>query len=246
MSAVDSTAISHGEVDFLPLAEAPDELLDEFYANLLEKTFVADELETLENIRKGLRGNAGGVLVLVDASVAGGLIYEHYVQGSVQLLGYLVVKPALRGMGLGAKLLQSALAMSDSQLALAEIEDPRYWPTSPSNDPVARLRFWAREGCKFLPLPYVQPLLPGRHRRVRHLLLIAVPRNGVALPESVPGRLVGDFLREYYMASKDSVSDDDAEIGELLDLCSVEHLPLLPLDRLDAADGYIAGRSRPS
>jgi Acetyltransferase (GNAT) family len=224
------------QIEFLKLSQASELTLDEFYVALLQETFPANELETLEQFKKALGQNADGILALIDGRVAGGLVCEDYVQGSVKLLGYIVVRNEIRGRGLGATLLHLGMQQSDSVLALGEIEDPRYWPTSSHNDPISRLRFWAGEGCKLLPLPYVQPALGSESERVQHMLLIAVPREHEPIPDTVPGDLVEKFLREYYIACEGSISEDDVELQKLLAASSVENLRLWPLDRLDAAE----------
>jgi GNAT superfamily N-acetyltransferase len=227
---------AEGDVEFLALKDAPEATVDEFYA-LLEDTFPANELESLEDLKGSLNQNANGLLALLGGRVAGGLVYEHYVEGTVQLLGYLVVSRSMRSRGLGTRLLRRGMAPSADVLALGEIEDPRYWPVTDDNDPGSRLRFWAREGCKLLPLAYAQPALGSDNERVPHLLLIAVPRGHEPLPERVSGPSVATFLREYYLASEGSIAEDDSELQKLLAACSVEQLPLWPMDRLDAADG---------
>lgn len=219
-------------IDFMKLTRTPEAILDEFYTDVLLEAFPADELESLEDFKDALDNGADGILAFIDGRVAGGLVYEHYVRGSVLLLGYLVVRRDIRGRGLGAKLLRLGMRQTRSTLALGEIEDPRFWPTSEHSDPYSRLRFWARENCKMLPLAYVQPALRPESERVRRLLLIAIPREHESLPESVPGHLVAMFLREYFLASEGSISEGDSEFQELVAACSVERLHLSPLDLL--------------
>lgn len=229
------TLIGDDEIEFRKLTRSSESDLDQFYA-LLELAFPTDELETREDFKDALESNADGILALIDERVAGGLVYEHYVHGSVQLLAYLVVSHAIRGRGLGRKLLRMGLKDPHSTLTLAEIEDPRYWPISKQNDPVSRLRFWAREGCKLLPIAYVQPGLRSRSQRVQHLLLIVVPRQHESSVDSVPGHLLASFLREYYLASEGEVSSGDSQFQELLAACSVDRLRLSPLNQVGVAD----------
>ncbi|QAY70746.1 GNAT family N-acetyltransferase [Xylanimonas protaetiae] len=227
----------HGsELELVRLSDAPLRLVEALYTELLQTTFPPDELEPLEALLGALGETTDGVLAHRDGRVAGGLVYDHYVDGTVQLLAYLVVDPSARGHGLGSLLLRRGLGQSTSRLVLGEIEDPRHWPTTAVSDPAARLRFWARSGCRLLALPYVQPSLDATARRVRHLLLIVVPPQGNPLPEAVPGDLVGRFLREYFTASEGSFDPDDDELAPLLRSCDVESLRLWPLDHLEVVD----------
>ncbi len=225
-----------GDLTFVRLAGAPDDLVRDFHAGLLRSTFPPDELESLDDLRATLATGADGVLALDGERIVGGVVHEPFVGGAVRLVGYLVVDASMRGRGLGPRLLAAARAQSDSGLVLGEIEDPRHFAVSADDDPVARVRFWARLGCRLLPLPYVQPALHDGARRVRHLLLIALPQGDDPLPEAVPGRLVGDFLTEYFAASEGTVSPQDPDLRPLLERCEAPTLRLWPLDRLDVVD----------
>jgi len=233
-----AAARSPQDTEFINLSSASEDDFKSFYTNLLGAWFPADELDTLENLRSAVEDNADGILALAEGRVIGGSVYEHFVGDSVQLLGYLVVDGAVRGRGVGAELLRLTIAQSASKLALAEIEDPRYWPITERSDPVARLRFWERQGCMLLPIPYTQPALRPESRRVRHLLLIVVPQGTQSLPDEIPAPLVLEFLREYYESSEGSISDDDPELSELWALCSEGHLQLWPIDRLEVTDAH--------
>lgn len=216
------------------LSEVSASVVEDFYVRILQPTFPPDELEPLESLQESLGESGDGLLALDDEGAAvGGLVHEHYVGGTVQLLAYLAVDPARRAHGLGSRLVREALVRSAGTLVLGEIEDPRFWPVTPTSDPPARLRFWARNGSRLLPLPYVQPALRAGLGRVRHLLLIALPTPGDDAVDAAPGALVAEFLREYFAASEGRIDPADADLARLLRACDAERLPLWPLDRLD-------------
>ncbi|MFC4615308.1 GNAT family N-acetyltransferase [Cellulomonas algicola] len=222
------------EPTLVRLSEVPAPVVEDFYVRILQATFPPDELEPLESLQESLGETGDGLLALdADGGVVGGLVHEHYVDGAVQLLAYLAVDPAGRAHGLGSRLVREAVTASTATLVLGEIEDPRSWPVTPTNDPPARLRFWDRNGFRLLPLPYVQPALRPGLRRVRDLLLIALPSRGEDTAETVPGPLVAAFLREYFAASEGRADPADPDLARLLAACDVERLPLWPLDRLD-------------
>ena len=219
MSASDPRSGTHSELAFLRLSDAPRAFLHDFYVRILQPTFPPEGRQPLESMLRSPGGSTDGVLACEGRERGGRPGAEHFVGGTVQLLAYLAVDPSRRARGLGSRLLAEGLSTSESELVLAEIEDPRFWPTTTTSDPEARLRFWARTGSRLLPVPYVQPSLQAGLQRVHHLLLIAVPRPGLDPIESVPGPLVAAFLREYFERSEGSVDAEDADVARLLEAC---------------------------
>jgi GNAT superfamily N-acetyltransferase len=187
---------------------------------------------TLKELTQALAEGTDGILAFIDSRLSGGVVVERYLDGSVELLSYLVVDKTLRGRGLGRTLLKRGATLFTSDLLLAEIEDPRYWTPTAENDTAARLRFYEREHCKLLPLPYIQPSLRPGSPRVRNLLLIAVPKDG-PLPGDAPSSLIRDFLREYFSACEGDVTADDADVNLMLSAAPDERIPLLSLSHLD-------------
>ncbi|HWJ83971.1 MAG TPA: GNAT family N-acetyltransferase [Cellulomonas sp.] len=226
-------AAEESAVSFERLDRATARRVWEFHDSLLAEHFPADELESFDELARSLGDGAGGFLALDGEKVVGGIVDEQYLEAGVQLLGYLVVDPTARGHRLGRQLVHRSVAESRGSLVVGEIEDPRYWSTTPTSDPQARLEFWRKLGCRMLPLPYVQPRLGPDLERVRHLLLVVVPAEDATPPSSVPGPTVATFLREYFTATEGS-EPQDAEYRDLIERCTGE-LKLWPLDDLDAA-----------
>ena len=183
---------------FVPLDEAPTPLVRAFYDELLAGHFPPDELESFETLVRSIGQGTDGVLAVDGGRVVGGIVAEAFGPAGVQLISYLVVEPSARGHGLGRRLVERCAAASRFRLIVGEIEDPRYWSSTGTSDPAARLRFWQRLDCRVLPLPYVQPRLDAEHDRVRHMLLVAVAGPGHEPATRVPGNLVLAFLRQYY------------------------------------------------
>ena len=216
------------------LEEAPTPLVRTFYDALLTPQFPEDELESFEQLARSLGDGAGGILAVEAGRVVGGVVDEAFDEAGVQLISYLAVDPSARGHGLGAQLVRGSVAASPFPLIVGEIEDPRYWAKTGTTDPVARVRFWARLGCRVLPLPYVQPRLDPQGDRVRHLLLIVLAGSGTTPEVSVQGAPVAAFLREYFTATE-GAEPEDQEYRDLIERCSPDSLRLWPLDQLDVA-----------
>ena len=99
-----------------------------------------------------------------DGLVVGGALGEAYPHSRVLLLGYLAVRPGLRGKGIGSVLMAALkerwLDRDGENLAVLEIDDPRYHAPHPDHgDPAARLRFYGAFGVRLLGIPYFQPRL---------------------------------------------------------------------------------------
>jgi hypothetical protein len=190
---------------------------------------------TLDELTQALvDDDTDGVLAFVNGQLAGGVVGERYVNGMVELISYLVVDRTLRSRGLGRALLRRGALLFSSELVLAEIEDPRYWTPTAENDTAARLRFYKRERCRILPVPYVQPSLRPGSPRVRNLLLVAVPIDDSPLPTHVQGSLIRGFLTEYFTVCEGDVPVYDPEYSQMHHAASNDSVPLLALDRLDA------------
>lgn len=218
------------------LADASDDLLTRFYRELMEPAFPPAELMTLDELLAARSdGGTGGALLHQDGTPVAGMVTEDYLGGAVRLLAYLVVSARVRGQGLGARLLRELRPAQPSGLVLAEIEDPRFHDVSERADPAARLRFYDREGCRLLPLPYVQPSLRPGSPRVDGLLLISIAPAG----DDVDGSVVAAFLDEYYgLCEGEAVVRGDPAYRRLRAAAvggPDGRLPLVPLGDLEAA-----------
>ena len=86
-----------------------------------------------------------------DGRVLGGALGEWYPASRVILLGYLAVRPGLRGQNVGGTLLTALRErwLNPDSLAVLELDDPRYHEPHPDRgDPEARLRFYGRSGVE--------------------------------------------------------------------------------------------------
>lgn len=200
------------------LADLDPRTLRDVYDRLLAPVFRPDELMTLDEIRQAYvhPGGEPSVVVLVDGTPRAVMMGEWYADHRVLLLAYLSVDGALRGSGVGARLVGEVLpgwcAGREPVLVLAEVEDPRAWAGSDvAGDPRARLRFYDRLGGQVLPLRYVQPSLRDGSPRVDGMLLLRLDRS-----PGMPASLLRAFLEEYVTACEGAAALDDPPMAELL------------------------------
>lgn len=178
-----------------------------------------------------------------DGLVVGGALGEAYPHSRVLLLGYLAVRPGLRGKGIGSVLMAALkerwLDRDGENLAVLEIDDPRYHAPHPDHgDPAARLRFYGAFGVRLLGIPYFQPRLRDHLPRGYHMLLGVIPAAGVTLPSAIPARQVSTFLSEYFEDCEGEAVNDDAEFRSLLDACRGPEIELVsPADLGRIPDG---------
>ncbi|HSP41741.1 MAG TPA: GNAT family N-acetyltransferase [Luteolibacter sp.] len=202
--------------------------------NLYESTFRdPSEREDPEEWRRRLMGEEPSpqprtrliIAVRGDSTdggeMLGGLVFEHYRESRCGLLTYLVVAPDQRCQGIARLLLgratrsleEEAAAHGGLQAVFAEAADPAL--VGPEHDGMSsdrRLRALYRLGLRHVRLNYVQPELSGGKGRSRHLMLLAL------LPpvmSSVPGKVVKEFLHEFYRALGVPEPDQDPDFKDM-------------------------------
>jgi GNAT superfamily N-acetyltransferase len=225
-----------------------EELLYRFYTQVLEPSFARDELEPVEMIAAGLRGEGDAdvlAAVCLDAGgePLGGLIAERDSRTNVLLLSYIAVRPEARGRGIATQLMKRVAAEwyrhPDVLLALAEVHDPRHFAGVLGEDSLGRLRLYERLGARLLAVPFVQPALSeGRERVPGFLLLVfhadpqvCVERDGTT---GVRAEIVADFIRRYYESAEGASPPYDPQLTALLQAVGAhDEIPILPLSRYD-------------
>jgi len=149
------TAAPHPVVE-----EASGPELAAVYADILSPSFPPHGLMTLERLTDEVENGTTSVRVVRDdaGNLAGTAIATWYLEARVLLIDYLALRPGQRGEGLGGALLNSSIdawaAHYDPCIVIAEVEHPDAHDAHPQHgDPEARLRFYARQGARLLPLP---------------------------------------------------------------------------------------------
>jgi len=214
------------------------DLLARMHREVLVPSFSEDELDDVETMTRGLRGEGPArtlaSVALEEGEVVGGVVGEVYEAEEVLLLAYLAARPGGRGRGVGSALLEHVAPRwyTGVRLAVGEVHDPRRWSNVPDEDPVSRLRFYERVGARVLGVPFVQPALDEDGARIEGFLLIAfhvdpdveVREDGTA---SIPSDVVGRFVRRYYETDEGAREPYDEQLAQLLG--RIEERATIPL-----------------
>ena len=225
---------------FADLADADDRIVHRFYERVLEPAFPPSELVGAEEFRIAWQSplpGFHGTLVLEGGEPVAGALGEFSADTEIMLLSYLAVSDGMRGRGVGGRLLGNVLPRWREELrpvaTLAEIEDPRFHRAGPHGDPVARVRFYDRLGCRLLPFPYFQPSLRSGQPRVRDMFLISFDADRDRVPAEPLLRYLDGYVRE--CEGEDAVLHGDPEYLALRAAIAAwgDSVPLWPLSRLD-------------
>ncbi|WP_405160109.1 GNAT family N-acetyltransferase [Nocardia sp. NBC_01499] len=232
-------------------------LLRRFYDDCYVSEFPdADERESLRNIEEYLALKVDGwygknnyhVVVATDENGApvGGSISDYLDKPNAGVLEYILVRPGLRGSGLGHRLLRHTEQLlhadgvsNHGQLdwIVGEMDDPYRTPvTAGSFDPFARARIWHRWKYRRLDFRYIQPALSPTQSPVENLLLMAntcSTRYGTTVPAKDVQLLVAEYLR-WAMRIPDAMENHEyREMASALELSGT--VALIPFDE------YISG-----
>lgn len=227
---------------------------------LLAASFPPEERDSRQAIIAALAdGSMVGLGVVRDSRVvaaAAVCVYER-----VTLVLYLAVDPAVRGEGLGGRVLDAAVARAHRSGAdawvLAEIEHPDAHTGSPEfGDPHARLRFYARHGVRLIGVPYFMPAMGPGGLRVPALMLGALAvedalvtrRDSTGAPVAARSDELAAMV-SWYLAANEGAVGDDAATRRLLGALAAPEVALVdprdvvqvPVGTLDASTLYAAG-----
>lgn len=222
----------------LPVVEpATQAELSAVHAEILAPSFPAYELMSLERLTAEVEHGDTSVRVIRDdeGGLAGCAVGTWYEEARVLLLDYLALRPGARGGGLGGTLLTSSVdAWSneyDPCIVLAEVEHPDHHDAHPQHgDPEARLRFYAREGARLLPLPYFTPGVGDGKPRTGGMMLAVLHAHPDLLGENDEEISSEPIATVLSLKAGDEADHDEAQT-ELI--AAAEAHPTLPLLRAD-------------
>jgi GNAT superfamily N-acetyltransferase len=114
------------------------------------------------------------------------------------LLEYMAVDARARSSGVGVALFRAALSAGHSHgPCVLEVDQPGA-PASANNDPAARLRFYARQGCRRVQgLSYILPLDVAGQPPPMHLLVHGL-RDQASLPAATLRRWLSTIYTDVY------------------------------------------------
>jgi GNAT superfamily N-acetyltransferase len=197
-------------------SEVSPKAIEDIYRQILQPSFNANELDTLDTVLDGLAADgsdeAWGLCAFDGETPVGCVLGYPFPASRVLLIGYVAVKPGLRSRGVGRLLMGQAEAKwygkDDLALVVAEVEDPRHHPTVGDLDPKRRAEFYERLGAQVVVGPYFQPRLDGEgKKRAYNLFLTVFGGNGEAITpdNSVRAAIITDFLVEYFRQSGEGI-----------------------------------------
>lgn len=177
------------------------------------------------------------LLTAADGHVAAGVTIEYYRVAGCGLLTYISVEPALRGQGLGRRLVSAARATLDAMAApetlmFAEterLEDAH--DEDERQETILRQSRLAKLGARLVDFDYVMPPLRPDSSPHRLHLMVFDPERSLT---SVAAREVAGLMRELAdaLGADLAASRDTAAMMAMLDLAGQ-----LPVGPLPAATG---------
>jgi GNAT superfamily N-acetyltransferase len=209
------------------------------HSEILVPSFPAYELMSLERLTAEVEHGDTSVRVIrdEDGNLAGCAIGTWFDEARVLLLDYLALRPGARGGGLGGTLLSSSVeAWSDQYdpcIVLAEVEHPDHHDAHPQHgDPEARLRFYAREGARFLPLPYFTPGVGDGKPRTGGMMLTVLYAHPDLLGENDAEIASDPIATVLHLQAGDEADHDEARTELIAAAAENPTLPLLRADRV--------------
>lgn len=148
------------------------------------------------------------VLAASDQSGVTGFAMSFFPSdGGFWLLEYMAISVRCRSSGIGRTLFQGALAAGSARAGghpcVLEVDQPG-GIVSATNDPVKRLRFYARQGCRRLEgLDYILPLETAGKPPAMHLLVHGLDGQNEVSRATVHRWLEVIYLEVYGCAAQD-------------------------------------------
>ena len=195
------------------------DMLAEAYERIYTPAFPdANERESLEKLRRSLRGETPGVEAIVNImgekldhptrrKITGISVAYYYPDQQVGHLSHNAIDPSLRGGGLGKLMVESrihalkrAAARHGKTLkgAFIEINDPaKVKPEHDSIDPATRAAIFEKFGARRIPVDYTQPALSETTAPCDYLMLMSYPVDGHYADKSTVEGMVRGVYAHY-------------------------------------------------
>ena len=208
------------------------------HADILTPVLSAHELMTLERLTDEVLHGDTSVRVVRDdeGNLAGTAIATWYLEARVLLIDYLALRPGQRGGGLGGALLSSSVdawaEQYDPCIVIAEVEHPDHHDAHPQHgDPEARLRFYARQGARLLPLPYFTPGVGDGKPRTGGMMLAVLHAHPTLLGDDANEIDSEPIATVLHLQAGDADTHDAARTELIAAAAANPTLPLLRADR---------------
>jgi GNAT superfamily N-acetyltransferase len=209
------------------IGEGDDALCQEAYDRVFRPAFDATELPDIS----GVRPVEGRIVVAArdESGVVAAGVSDTFPPSDVGLLSYLAARPDARSRGWGAVVLDALRDQWTEQalgLVVGEVRDPRFWPPTDTERAEDRLRFYARNGCQLVSVPWVQPAIESGSREPG-LLLIAV--HGADLGSRIESDRLVEWAASYYEDSEGS-RPSDPQFEALVARITEADVQLIPIE----------------
>lgn len=157
-----------------------------------ERTLEADFVEAV------LSGQTLLFAIRDETGWLGEISLELHGDPLVELISWLSIAPAGRGLGIGGKLLEFAIDYAykrGTRWLVGEIENPGAASSSAEHgDPSARAKFYVRHRAKAIMANYLQPPIAEGQDAVEMLLIVF---SAQPLGQAIPSAPLKEFLAEY-------------------------------------------------
>ena len=212
------------------IGDGDDALCQEAYDRVFRPAFDTTELPDISGVRPAegrvviaARDESGVVAAGVSDTVSG---------SDIGLLSYLAARPDGRSRGWGAMVLDALRdrwTQQGVELVLGEVRDPRFWPTTDTERAEDRLRFYARNGCHLLLVPWVQPAIESGPREPG-LLLLAV--HGSHLGVRIEAERLVVWATGYY-GDAEGEQPSDPQFDALVARLAASDVELIPIEQYE-------------
>lgn len=217
-------------------------LLGTYYTQVYCKAFPDPNLrESLDNILEYLnkkrvdwygKNNYHVVVGQTGESVTSGIICDYFAEANAAMVEFIAVKPHIRKMGHGNRILTKAIDLMNSDAVKAgykqldwiicEMEKPSVMKTDTER---AALNFWRKMGFRIVgDFKYIQPALSSEKEAVESLILIAYSPKGL---EAMPPETLSKIIINYaYWAMRITEPETDLMIQKMMSQLETISSPL--------------------
>jgi GNAT superfamily N-acetyltransferase len=212
------------------IGEGDDALCQEAYDRVFRPAFDTTELPDISGVRP-----AEGRIVIAardESGVVAAGASDTVSRSDIGLLSYLAARPDGRSRGWGAKVLDALRdrwTQQEVDLVLGEVRDPRFWPPTDTERAADRLRFYARNGCHLLSVPWVQPAIESGPREPG-LLLLAV--HGSHLGARIEAARLAGWAASYY-EDAEGEKPSDPQFEALIARLAANDVELIPIEQYE-------------
>lgn len=201
--------------------------VSKFHRNIIEQCFPEDDTGTVAELMADVEAEDCAILLVEEGkNILGGVVVEHYwsTGRKVMLVVWLGVDENHRGRNIGTLLIEEAMSyarVNGASVLLAQVKNPDMSAevASAYGDPLRRVQFYSRFGCKRMEVPCYIPAFTEDQEPVVGTMLTLFPLSAeqddateICLPElavfvdEYVGQDAGKESRDFVEACKGTVA----------------------------------------